>query len=83
MGTVEVRAAHRDLYIPRCDREERGVRDGVSHKRLSCCPRHPAPAGCRGLSHRKGQRETTSCQVFMNLHRIADINPFAMRYLNI
>lgn len=78
MGRVEARADHRDLYILSCDREERGVREGVSNERLSCCPRRPARAGCRGLSHRKGQREVTSCQVFMSLHRITDINSFAM-----
>lgn len=78
MGTVEVRADHRDLYMPRCDREERGVRDGVREEMLSCCRRRPAPAGCRGLSHRKGQREATSCQVFVSLLRITDTNCSAM-----
>lgn len=77
MRTVEVKDDHRDLYILRCDREERC--EGWCQKRKAqLLPQAPSSAGCRGLSHRKGQRETTSCQVFMSLHRITDTNSFAM-----
>lgn len=42
MGTVEVRADHRDLHILRCDREERGVRGGHTSRKAQLLPQAPS-----------------------------------------